>query len=141
MYRQRLSTTMSKEAKKTSKTQAVIRFRQVAIWSVILSVTVTCPLFVVWKQVYKREMSIRETHLSDSLSVCNREIARLKMMSEKYSATPRIETIARERLGLDYPTADRIVVIDSKTGIRESRMGEWEFLAILKRSLLQDKRS
>jgi cell division protein FtsL len=134
---------MSKASKKnaSSKSHAVVRFHQVAVWCIILGVTVTCPLFMVWKQVYKRQMSIREAHLSDSVAVCNREIARLKIMTEKYYATPRIEAIARERLGLEYPTADRIVVIDSKTKQRESTMNQWEFLAILKRSLVQDKGS
>jgi cell division protein FtsL len=132
---------MSKASKKndSSKHHAVIRFHQVAIWCIILGITVACPLFMVWKQVYKRQMSIRETHLSDSIAVCNREIARLKIMTEKYYATPRIEAIARERLGLEYPTADRIVVIDTKARQRESSMSQWEFLAILKRSLVQEQ--
>src|SRR5512138_1299068 len=134
---------MSKASQKnsSSKPQAVIRFHQVALWCAILGLTVACPLFMVWKQVYKRQMSIRETHLADSIAVCNREIARLKIIAEKYSATPRIEAIARERLNLEYPTADRIVVVDSKRAVRESRINEWEFLAILKRSLSKDKGS
>jgi cell division protein FtsL len=120
----------------------VVRLRTIVIWGVLIGLFVACPLFSVWKQVCVRDLSIRKTALADSLVACNREIARLRLIAEKYSATPRIENVARERLGLEYPTADRIVVIRPvHEEPRRSTLGGWEFLAILRRSLSPDRGS
>jgi cell division protein FtsL len=131
-----------KPSKGKKETRPVVRLRTLVIWSVLIGLFVACPLFAVWKQVCVRNLSIRKTALADSLTISNREIARLGLIAEKYSATPRIETVARERLGLEYPTADQIVVIrpvheEPKRG----GLGGWEFLAILRRSLSPDRGS
>ena len=118
----------------------IVRFRSVGLWVALVAALVACPLFAVWKQVYIRDMSIRKQVLVDSLVLCNREVAQMKMVSEKYSATPRIEYVARERLGLEYPTADRIVLVrprekDDTAAI--SAMAGSEFLSVLRRSMGQ----
>jgi cell division protein FtsL len=129
--------------RKQSAAQPVVRFRVVAAWCAVIGLVIACPLFVVWRQVYLRDVSIRRALVSDSLSQCSRELARLRIISEKYAATPRIESIAREKLGLEYPTADRIVILDEKenTPPVSSGLGEWRLLAILKRSITGDNGS
>ncbi len=100
-----------------------------------VAILVIGPLLVVWKQVYITEVSMKRSALADSLTILSKETAQLRFAAEKLSNTSRIETIARERLGLEYPAAGQIIII--KHGGQDGKQsdGEGNFFAILRRSL------
>lgn len=100
-----------------------------------VAVLVIGPLLVVWKQVYITEVSMKRSALSDSLTVLSKETARLRFAAEKLSSTARIESIARERLGLEYPGADQMVIIKQREIDKTQPGNEGNFFVILRRSL------
>ena len=118
----------------------VIRFRSMMLGTAAISALIACPLLMVWKQVYFTSSSLRIDKMTDSLMILSREIETLRLRCERLSSKDRIETIARTRLGLDHPAADRIVIIRipsdaTGSGIVWSR----EFMAFLKRSFRGDR--
>lgn len=131
----------NKRMSSSHKPAAVLRLRHAVGIVVVLAAAVLVPLAVVWKQVYVTGASMEQRELSDSLAVLRRESERLRLAAEGLSEVGRIERIARERLGLEYPKADRIVIMGSSARrTRETApCGTWEFFAILRRSLRGDK--
>jgi cell division protein FtsL len=98
------------------------------------------PLLTVWKQVYITNASVRAERLIDSLTIMNERLARLQLATERLMSTERIERIARESLALDYPRSREIIVVRSeKDAPRPLRAPSWRFIAVLRRSLAQDK--
>jgi cell division protein FtsL len=94
------------------------------------------PLLMVWKQVHITSSSMRIEKMTDSLSVLTKEIATLQLRCERLSSQERIESIAKTKLGLDHPSADRIVIITVPARDDSGRM-EWprELAAFFMRSL------
>lgn len=129
---------MKKNAVSKKKPSVVLRFRHVVLIVAILGGAILLPLTAVTKQVYITNSSIEHKKLVDSLRVLRRDAERLRLTADGLSDAGRIETAAK-KLGLDYPSSDRIVILPpaSKSGISPFR--EWEFLAIMKRSFFRDK--
>jgi cell division protein FtsL len=117
------------------KTAPLLRMRHMPGIIAFVAVLVIGPLLVVWKQVYITEVSMKQTALADSLKVLSKETAGLRFAAEKLSSTGRIESIARERLGLEYPAAGQIVIIKQRETDKTRPGDEGNFLAILRRSL------
>jgi cell division protein FtsL len=115
-------------------TAPVLRLRQLVLGIVCVVVLIAWPMFMVWKQIYITNVSLKESALADSLIVLTKEAATLRLYNEKLSGTQRIESIARKAIGLEYPTSEQIVVIrESRAGTRETP-GGGGFLAILHRT-------
>lgn len=89
----------------------VLRLRELIVGIVCIAFLIIWPLFMVSKQIFITNLSIRESALSDSLSLAGRELAALRLYNEKLSSTARIESITREYRGLEYPVAGQIIVI------------------------------
>ena len=107
--------------------------------AVLVALIIILPLSLVWKQVYITKVSIQYDSLKDSLSVLNREIASLSIRAEKLSGTGRIETIAKERLQLDYPLSSEIVVVRPEKKQRKNFILNSTFWTVLKKSLTAEK--
>jgi cell division protein FtsL len=113
----------------------VLRLRQLITGILCVVILIIWPMFMVWKQIYITNVSIRESALADSLIVLSKEAATLRLYNEKLFSTQRIESIARKSIGLEYPTSEQIVVIrESKKGGRDARGGGSGFLAVLYRT-------
>jgi hypothetical protein len=59
---------------------------------------------------------MKKKTLTESIEQLNRESSRLQLAVERLSSTSRIESIARERLGLDYPVASQMVIVKEPVG-------------------------
>lgn len=124
--------------KKTRQKGPVVRLRYIAAAVGCIAVLILAPLFTVWKQVYIRDKSLRKQVLTDSLNVCSREVARLEILVERLASTERIERIARDTLNMEYPSSERIVIVQpAQEPDRPSVFAQLRFMAILRRSFTQ----
>jgi cell division protein FtsL len=115
--------------------------RHVVVIAVALCAGLAAPLATVGKQVYITSGSMKYKHLCDSVAVLKQESQRLRLVCDGLSDRLRIETVARERLGLEYPSSVRISVLPA-AGHRARPTdvpSRWEFFAILKRSFTGEK--
>ena len=126
---------MDRQKENTGKHAPLLRMRHLPGIIAFVAILVIGPLLVVWKQVYITEVSMKRSALADSLTVLSKETAQLRFAAEKLSNTGRIETIARERLGLEYPAAGQIIIIKHSEQDGKQSDGEGNFFAILRRSL------
>lgn len=126
---------MERKKESSGKNGPLLRMRHMPGIIAFVAVLVMGPLLVVWKQVYITEISMKESALTDSLKVLSKETAQLRFAAEKLSNTGRIESIARERLGMEYPAAGQIVIIKRMETDGTRYGNEGNFLAILRRSL------
>lgn len=116
----------------------MVRLRYIAAAVGCIAVLILAPLFTVWKQVYIRDKSLRKQVLTDSLNVCSREVARLEILVERLASTERIERIARDTLNMEYPSSERIVIVQpAQEPDRPSVFAQLRFMAILRRSFTQ----
>jgi cell division protein FtsL len=113
--------------------------RHLPLIVVVVGALITGPLLVVWKQVYITKVSIKRAALSDSLNVLSKEAAQWRFLTEKLSSTSRIETIAHERLGLEYPSAGQITIIKGQELVRSDHDGASGFIAFLRRSFSRSR--
>lgn len=86
-----------------------------------------------------RNLAMKREQLADSLYTCNREIGTLVLRTQALASAPRIEQIARERLNMDYPSSEQIVILESRSGTRARHASAAGILAILRRSLGQNR--
>lgn len=107
--------------------------------AVLVAIVIIFPLSLVWKQVYITKTSMHHDSLKDSLTVLNKKIAALNIKAERLSRTERIETIARETLGLDYPLSKEIVVLRTRKKNQRSFILDSSFWAVIKKSLTPEK--
>ncbi len=114
-------------------------FAATLFFALAIAVLIGLPLLTVWKQVYITTASVRTERLTDSLSVLNGRLARLRLAAEELAATERIEKIARERLALDYPDSREIIVMKQKKKPLRPFAPNWRFLAVLRKSFVPDK--
>jgi cell division protein FtsL len=127
---------MDRQKEKIGKKNApLLRMRHLPGIIAFVAVLVMGPLFLVWKQVYITEVSMKRSALADTLTILSKECAELRFAAEKLSSTGRIEFIAHERLGLEYPAAGQIVIIKQGETDGKQTVGEGNFIAILRRSL------
>jgi cell division protein FtsL len=114
----------------------VRRARLVVACTVAVALAIATPLLMVKKQVYLRGLAIRRERLSDSLLVAGRDVAQLSIQMQKLSAASRIEAIARQKLGMDYPKAGQIVIVQPGRPQPMQAPGKQRgFLALMRRSL------
>ena len=109
----------------------VLRLRELVVGIVCIAFLIIWPLFMVSKQIFITNLSMRESALADSLSLAGRELAALRLYNEKLSSTARIETITREHRGLEYPVAGQIIVIRenrNNAGDGKKGMGFFTFI-------------
>jgi cell division protein FtsL len=97
------------------KNEPLLRLRHIPLIVLCIGVLIAGPLSIVWKQVYINELSMRKKTLTEGIELLNREASRLQMVVERLSSTSRIESIARERLELDYPAAAQMVIVKEST--------------------------
>jgi cell division protein FtsL len=93
----------------------LLRLRHLVLIVAGIALLFLAPVLIVWKQVYITQSSVSQRAVADSIAVLTKEVTRLRFTVEKLSANGRIESIARERLGLEYPMADRIVIMHEKS--------------------------
>lgn len=115
----------------------VLKLRYLVIGIMVVAGAIAGPLLSVRKQVYLRDLAIRRETLGDSLAVCRREAMALSAEARSLSSPQRVEQIARERLNMDYPTSNQIVIVENRR--RPSTRSARGFLALLKRSLGQGR--
>lgn len=116
----------------------VLRLRELAVGIACIAFLIVWPLFMVSKQIFITNLSVRESALADSLAVAGKCLASLKLYNEKLSSTARIESITRERLGLEYPTAGQIIVIREPMNHAPGGTAA-RFLAIIKKPFSREK--
>jgi cell division protein FtsL len=117
----------------------VLKLRQLVAGILFVVVLIIWPMFMVWKQIYITDVSIKESTLADSLTRLSKEAATLRMYNEKLAGTQRIESIARAAVGLEYPTSAQIVVIrETRKDLRRQEGGNG-FLAILRRTFSRER--
>ncbi len=107
--------------------------------AVLVIIVVMFPLSLVWKQVYITNTSLRQDSLRDSLTVLQKEVITLSIAAERLSATERIENIARESLGLDYPSSEEIVVVHPRKRKESGFKPNSPFWTVFKKSLTPEK--
>lgn len=112
----------------------LLRVRHLVIMTIGIALLIAAPLCIVWKQAYITQLSIRRVALADSVAVLTKQAAQLHLSIDKLSATERIETIARERLELEYPAANRIVIV-KQNGKNVPSGSASGFFAVLLRSI------
>jgi cell division protein FtsL len=131
---------MNKQKKGYNKGQApLLRVRHLAGIAVAITFMVAAPLGIVWKQVYITQTSMRQDRLSDSLIILGKQAAQLRLGVEKLSSTSRIESFARQNLGLEYPTANQIVIIKQRQNQPQPSAAEGNYIAILRRSIARER--
>ena len=117
----------------------VLKLRQLAAGILFVVVLIIWPMFMVWKQIYITNVSMKESVLADSLIRLSKEAATLRMYNEKLAGTQRIESIVRAAVGLEYPTSAQIVVIRESRKDLGKQSGGSGFLAILRRTFSRER--
>ncbi|MBN2038237.1 MAG: cell division protein FtsL [Chitinispirillaceae bacterium] len=107
---------MSSRKRKSAPRVPLVRVRSMAVVLALIAAFIAVPLLLVWKQAFITSSSMKLEKMSDTLSVMNKKIATLKLTSDRLSANDRIESIAREALGLEFPSSDRIAILPEKKG-------------------------
>jgi cell division protein FtsL len=115
----------------------VIRLRIALVAVCTVACAIAGPLLMVRKQVHLRNLAIRRERLADSLHVCNREVGELVLRVQALTAPQRIEHVARDRLGMDYPSPSRVVIVETRSQ-RPARAGRG-ILMLLRRALKQER--
>ena len=115
----------------------LVKVRHILLMGLMMTVVVTLPLVLVWKEAYRTEISVKHKECTDSLQVLRREAARLALVADSLSDVRRIERIARTALGLEYPESDRTAVVGPppRGGLHRRALMGLEFFAILRKSL------
>jgi cell division protein FtsL len=122
-----------------SKKQRPLPLRYVLIGVAVVALAVLFPLFAVWKQVYITNSALSHDQLIDSISVLNQKVVALRLAAGRLSSNERIERIARQSLDLHYPSSKQIVIVRPQPKPRRAMFADWKFLAVLRKSLKQEK--
>jgi cell division protein FtsL len=129
-----------RQGSKTTGSAPVLKLRQLLAGIACVIILIAWPMFMVWKQIYIRNISMRESSLADSLSGLSKEAATLRLYNEKLSGIQRIEAIARGSLSLEYPTSAQIVVIrENRKDLRRDSPGGGGLLAILRKTFSRER--
>jgi len=102
---------MRKNMFKQKRHAPLVRVRFMAVVLAVITLGIAGPLLLVWKQAYIANTSMRIETMNDTVSALNKKIATLQLLRDRLSSNERIERVARVRLGLEYPSSDRIVII------------------------------
>jgi cell division protein FtsL len=106
----------------------------ITVFILIAGLILSYPLIAVWRQVYITTASQRLEVVADSIASLRKETLRLKMEAERLAGTRRIERIAREALGLDYPPSQNIVIMRPQPQGAAKYLGQWHLLTVLRKS-------
>jgi cell division protein FtsL len=117
----------------------VLKLRFVVIGSLVVMAAIAGPLLMIRKQVYVRNLAIRREQLADSLSVYSREAARLTIVAKQLSSPQRLEQIARDKLGMEYPSSAQITIVQPRAPSKARFLDAAGFFAFLRRSLAQSR--
>jgi cell division protein FtsL len=118
----------------------VLKLRQLVAAILFVIILIIWPMFMVWKQIYITNVSIKESALSDTIMTLSKQSATLRICNEKLASTQRIESIARSSVGLEYPTSAQIVVItETRKDLRRRQAAGNGFLAILRRTFSRER--
>lgn len=104
-----------------------------------VAVAITIPLSMVWKEVAVTKVSAKHDELADSVLVLSKEISSLRVLSGRLSGTERIESVARERLLLEYPTAKQLVILRPQKKKVEPFYKKMPLWAVLRKSLVPEE--
>jgi cell division protein FtsL len=67
--------------------------------------------FYVWERISAVQLTIRIEKLKEDVASLENEVKRLEIRKTELSAHRRIESVAREKLGLRYPKQGEIVFV------------------------------
>ena len=114
-------------------------FRYCIVTTLCVAAVVLLPLSLVWKQVCITRTSMRCDMLQDSLAVLNKEIGLLKVSVERLACSERLEAVARQSLGMEYPLSKEIVVL--RYGKRGKNVFSLDssFRAVVRKTLKPEK--
>lgn len=115
---------MNNRRSKAAPRVPLVRVRSMAAVIVLIAAIIAVPLLLVWKQAFINSSSINLEKMSDTLSVMNKKIAALKLAGDRLSANDRIESIARDALGLEFPASDRIAIIPERRESGRQRIAQ-----------------
>ena len=105
---------MAKRRKKGGRRTGVaglsLHARGLALWAAALAIGILC----VWQHVYASNLAAEIERLRESREALGAEIGFLEMECVSLSARQRIERYATERLGMRYPRAGEVQVIEEE---------------------------
>ena len=126
---------MQQQKNDRQKKAPLLRIRHLAVIAGAVALLAAGPLGMVWKQVYITQLSMRGGAVSDSAAVLGKQAAQLRLSIDNLSGTGRIETIARQRLGLEYPAAGKIIIVKRHGAVVAATAPGKGFFATLLRSI------
>jgi cell division protein FtsL len=100
-----------KKREKKNQDGPLLRLRPMLLWVTLVLVLISGPMLLVWKQVFISSASLDMDAKRKTIVSLQKEIATLRLSSNRLSSTERIESIARNNLGLDYPATSQVYVI------------------------------
>jgi cell division protein FtsL len=115
---------MNNRRSKAAPRVPLVRVRPMAAVIVLIAAIIAIPLLLVWKQAFINSSSINLEKMSDTLSVMNKKIASLRLAGDRLSANDRMESIARDALGLEFPASDRIAIIPERRESGRQRIAQ-----------------
>jgi len=117
----------------------VLKLRQLIIGIVCVVLFISLPMVMVWKQIYIRNVSVKESALADSCIVLSREAAGLRLYNERLANVQRIETIAKTALCLDYPTSEQIVLVKERACDGAAPHARQGFMAFFRKTFSRER--
>lgn len=122
----------------------VIKFSFLLKMAGVIAIFVSLPLSIVYKERYITDQYLKNSRLYDTLVVKTKEIEKLRLVCERISSKERIEKIAKNKLKLDYPSIEQIVIVKiPKEKEIENKNEKWwlgnELVCFLKKSILKDR--
>lgn len=124
---------MKKDRNQPFSSHPIIRFRSMMIGVGLITLLISGPLLIVWKQVYITDTSLKLNAMADTLSSLEKQAAALKLTRERLSSTERIEQFARNTLKLDYPSSDQIVIVSNSINGSHSMPGPAQMLTFVRK--------
>lgn len=119
----------------------LLRVRPMLLWVTLVVLLISGPMLLVWKQVYISTASLGMDAKRKSLVSLQKEIATLKLSSNRLSSIERIESIARNNLGLDYPATSQVYVIHIPREQKGSVLSKTQDIVAFLRKVISGERS
>lgn len=111
------------------------------LWIALVIIMISGPLALVWKQVHISSTSLRMDENRKLLDSLQKEMTTLRFASNKLSSTERIERIARNSLGLEYPATSQIYVIHIPSGQKDTVLSRTQDFVAFIRKVISGERS
>jgi len=131
---------MKKQHKEKRRKQSVaahspvIKFRTVLATVVVAFLGICGPLFVVWKQAKTRNLYLEQSSLRARSLEARAHVDSLQKKVLELSDRSRIESIARQQLGLLYPSSDKMAFIDLRKNKKQRSESTNAFVKLLEKS-------